>query len=202
VGDVDGDGKNETVIATPHTVIVFRSTGAPFRKLAEIEETNNKNIYGLDIADINGNGYSEIFVTSFNSKKNVVNSYVLEYDGKTYTKILDDSRLIYRVAVTPNRGRVLLGQRARRGKSNSGPIYEMTFKAGEYVPTDQIKTPRNTSLLGLTIGDVQNIGQENVIGYMENDHIQIIDASGDRIWESPDRYGGSMLFWDAPAEDA
>jgi TolB-like protein len=201
IGDVDGDGKNETVTAAPHSVTIFRSESGPFRRLAEVEESSNKNIYGLDIADINGNGYAEIFVTSFNANKKVVNSFVLEYDGKNYTKILDNSRLIYRVAITPNRGRVLLGQRVRKSKSDSGPIFEMISQAGEYVPTDDIKTPRRTSLLGLTIGDVLNNGQENAVGYKVDDHIQIIDSSGNRIWDSPERYGGSMLFWDAPLHD-
>ena len=201
VGDVDGDGKNETVIAAPHTVTIFRSGGGPFRKIAEIEESNNKNLYGVDIADINGNGYAEIFITSFNAEKNVVNSFILEYDGKNFIKIMDNSRLIYRVADTPNRGRVLLGQRPRKGNSDSGPIFEMIWQAGEYLPTDEIRTPRHTSLLGLTIGDVMNNAQENAIGYKGDDHIQIIDESGNRIWDSPERYGGSMLFWDAPQDD-
>jgi len=201
VGDVDGDGKNETVIAAPHTITIFRSEGGPFRKIAEIEESNNKNLYGVDIADINGNGYAEIFVTSFNAEKNVVNSFILEYDGQNFIKILDNSRLLYRVADTPNRGRVLLGQRPRKGSSDSGPIFEMIWQAGEYVPTDDIKTPRHTSVLGLTLGDVLNNAQEHAIGYKGDDHIQIIDGSGDRIWDSPERYGGSMLFWDAPIDD-
>jgi hypothetical protein len=166
-----------------------------------VEESNNKNIYGLDAADINGNGYAEIFVTSFNAEKTVVNSFILEFDGKDYVIILDDSRLIYRVAPTPNRGQVLLGQRPRKGSSNSGRIFEMTWRAGEYVPGEDIKTPRHTSLLGLTLGDVLNDGKENAIGYKGDDHIQIIDSSGDRIWDSPERYGGSMLFWDAPRDD-
>ena len=201
VGDVDGDGKNETVIAAPHTVTIFRFEAGPFRKIAVIEESNNKNIYGLDIADINDNGYAEIFVTSFNAEKTVVNSFILEYDGKNFIKIMDNRRLIYRVADTPNRGRVLLGQRPRKGSSDSGPIFEMIWQGGEYVPTDEIKTPRRTSLLGLTIGDVLNNDQEHAIGYKGNDHIQVIDSSGNTIWDSPDRFGGSMLFWIAPADD-
>ena len=198
VGDVDGDGKNETLIAAPQTVIIFRSEGGAFRKLAEIEESNNKNIYGLDMADVNDNGYPEIFVTSFNAERTVINSFILEYDGQNYVKILDNSRLIYRVADIPHRGRVLLGQQPRRGSSNSGPIFEMIWQGGQYVFTDEIKTPRHTSLLGLTLADVLNNGQEHAIGYKGNDHIQVIDSSGNSIWDSPDRFGGSMLFWDAP----
>ena len=201
VGDVDGDGKNETLIAAPQAVSVFRSDGGAFRKLAEIEESNTKNIYGLDIADVNANGYAEIFVTSFDAERTVVNSFILEYDGQNYVKILDNSRLIYRVADIPNRGRILLGQQPRRGSSSSGPVFEMIWQGGQYVFSDEIKTPRHTSLLGLTIADVLNNGQAHAIGYKGNDHIQVIDSKGEMIWDSPDRYGGSMLFWNAPRDD-
>ncbi len=151
---MDGDGKNETVTITPHAVIIFRSEGGSFSKIAEIGESNNKNLIGVDIADVNDNGYAEIFVTSFNAKKTMLNSYVLEFDGTNFNKTIDGSHWIYRVANTPTRGKILLGQRPRLGDSFSGTISEMSWQNGEYVPTGDIKTPRNTNLLGLTLGDV------------------------------------------------
>ncbi len=201
LGDVDGDGKNETVIIAPNTVTVYRSESGRFSKIAEVEESNNKVLTGVDIADINDNGYAEIFVTSFNATRRIVNSFVLEYDGRNYAKTIDGSFWIYRVADTLARGKILLGQRPRVTQSLSGPIFEMIWQGGEYVPTDEIKTPRDTSLLGLTIGDVLNDGQETAVGYKPNDHIQIIDSAGKSIWVSPQRYGGSMMFFAAPLED-
>jgi hypothetical protein len=201
LGDVDGDGKIETVTITPHAVIIYRSESGRFGKIAEIGQSNNKYLTGVDIADINENGYAEIFVTGFNAKRTVVNSFVLEYDGKNFTKSIDDSHWIYRVADTPGRGRILLGQRPRATKSLSGTIFEMIWQGGDYVPTDEIKTPGPTSLLGLTVGDVLNSGGETAVGYKPNDHIQVIDSAGKTVWDSPDRYGGSMMYFDAPLDD-
>ena len=201
VGDVDGDGQNEIVSAAAHMATIFRLEAGQLRKIHEIKESNNKNLFGVDIADINGNGYGEIFFTSFNAPKTVINSFVLEYDGNNFIKKIDDSRWIYRVADTPARGRILLGQRPRKGKSDSGPIFEMVWQAGEYVSGDEIQTPRQTSLMGLTVGDILNNGQESVLAYKWNDHIAVIDSSGEELWESPERYGGSLLFWDAPKDD-
>jgi hypothetical protein len=201
IGDVDGDGKNETVTITPHSVIVFRSEGGSFGKIAEIKESTSKNLTGIDIADVNDNGYPEIFVTSFNATRAMLNSYVLEFDGANFNKIIDGSFWIYRVADTPTRGRILLGQKPRIGKTFSGTISEMIWQNGDYVPTDTIKTPRNTNLLGLTIGDVLNDDHETAIAYRDNDHIRIVEPSGNTLWESADRYGGSMMYYDAPLED-
>ena len=53
----------------------------------------------------------------------------------------------------------------------------------------------------MTIGDVLNDGQETAVGYKPSDHIQVIDSAGNIIWDSPDRYGGSMIYYDAPLED-
>jgi len=201
LGDVDGDGKIETVTITPHTVIIFRSEGGAFRKIAEIEESINKNLIGVDSADINGNGYAEIFVTSLNADHKVVNSFILEYNGKDFAKIIDGSHYYYRVVDTPERGKILLGQRPSTGRPSAGAIYEMRWQAGEYAPTDPLKAPSNTNLLGLTIGDVLNQGQETAVAYRENDRIRIIDSAGQIVWAGSDQLGGSMLFYSLPLDD-
>jgi len=198
LGDVDGDGKIETVTIAPHTVLIFRSEGGAFRKIAEIKESINNYLIGVDIADINENGVAEAFVTSLNADHNVVNSFVLEYNGNDFAKIIDNSPYYYRVAVTPDRGRILLGQRPSTGKPSAGAIYEMKWQSGDYMPSDSIHTPRNTNLVGLTIGDVLNNGQETTIAYGEEDRFRIIDSSGATLWDNRERFGGSMLYASIP----
>jgi hypothetical protein len=182
-------------------VIIYRSESGRFGKIAEMGQSSNKFLTSVDIADINDNGYAEIFVTSFNARRTMVNSFVLEYDGKNFAKSIEDSYWIYRVADTLGRGKILLGQRPRVTRALSGTIFEMIWQGGEYVPSDEIKIPTPTSLLGLTIGDVLNNGRETAVGYKQNDHIQVFDSAGKTIWDSPDRYGGSMVYFDAPKDD-
>ena len=200
LGDVDGDGKIETMTVTPHELLIYRSEGRAFRKIAEIKESINNNLLAVDAADINENGYAEIFVTSLNAHKTAVNSYVVEYDGKQFNKIIDGSRYYYRVTDTPSRGKILLGQRPSTGKPSAGAIYELRWQNQDYIPTDPIKSPRNTNLLGLTVGDVLNNGQETAVAYKSNDQFQVIDSSGKAIWDNNERFGGSMIFASVPLE--
>ena len=200
LGDVDGDGKIETLSLAPHELFIYRSEGGAFRKIAEIKEPKSKYLLAIDTADINENGYSEIFVTSLNAHRNLVTSYVVEYDGKNFKKIIDDSRFYYRVADTPSRGKILLGQRPKSGKPSAGAIYELRWQNQDYVPIDPVNAPRHTNLIGLTVGDVLNNGKETAVAYKENDHFRIIDSSGDTLWDSRERFGGSMLYASTPWE--
>ena len=202
LGDVDGDGKIETVVATPHSVIIYRSEGGRFYKaLEEFKEGGTRINIGVDVADINENGYDEIFVTCLNGPRTSLSSYVLEYSGKRLSKIIDNSRWYYRVADIPKRGKILLGQRHKKTNPFSGKIYDMIWQNSEYVPEIDIKTAGETNLLGFTIGDILHDQQDTGVGFRKNDHIQVIDSSGKMIWRSGERYGGSTLFSIGDRED-
>jgi TolB-like protein len=194
LGDVDGDGQIETMAITPHDLLIYRSNGGAFRKIAEIKQSHNKNLIGVDAADINENGYAEIFVTSLNAQREVVNSFVVEYDGKQFNTIIDNSHHYYRVADTSSRGKILLGQRPSIRKPSAGAINELRWQDSDYLPTDPIRAPRNTNLMGLSVGDVLNDGREIAVAYKENDHFQVLDSSGKRLWDSGERFGGSMIY--------
>lgn len=195
LGDVDGDGQIETVTVTPEAVIIYRAAQGRFQRVKEIAAPGSRKPTGVDVGDINDNGRAEIFVSALNAKKNVVTSFVLEFDGQNFVNITDDSPWIYRVVRTPARGKILLGQRPPVGKPYAGKIYEMQWQNGRYVPGDVIKTPRETNLLGFSIGDIRNDGQEIAVAYKPNDRLRVIGASGKILWAGSERYGGSMLHY-------
>ena len=194
IGDVDRDGKIETVVATPKELIVYRAEGGKFYKAHEVKPDGSRINIGVDIADINDNGYPEIFVTRLTATQSAVQSSVFEYDGTNFIKIVDDSPWYFRVTDVPDRGKLLLGQRHRMQKPFSGRIFDMQWKNSNYEPESEIKTPRAIQVMGFALGDVLNNKQETAVAYKESDRIQLIDANGKEIWQSSDPYGGSTLF--------
>ena len=201
VADVDGDKKLETVVITPHAVLIYRSEQKKFFKTHELAQSKQVYLIGVDAADINGNGYAEIFVTSLNSLRNKVDSFVLEYDGENYQKIVQDSSWFYRVASSSIRDEILLGQKHRSTKPFSGAIFEMNWENADYAPLNEIKTPGDISLMGLSLGDVLNSPQEVAVAYKQDDRLQIFELSGENLWTSSARYGGSMLYYLKPKTD-
>ncbi len=200
LGDVDGDGKTETLILTPDKILVFRYDQQRFQQVAEIADFSGKYCIGIDVADINGNGIPEIFVISMPVSRRMMNSFVVEWDGKAFRTIADNLSYFFRVVDLPARGKLLIGQEHRSGNPFAGRISEMIWRNGRYEPDTEVRAGA-TNALGLTIADALEKGTENAVAYDSLDHIRVFDPAGQQLWKSADRYGGSSLFYSGNITD-
>jgi hypothetical protein len=201
LGDVDRDGKIETVILTPHTVLIFRKDQERFFQVFEYAESGQGLNIAVDVADINGNGIPEIFVTSMTLTRRGLASFVLEYDGKGYRRIADNESWYYRVCDLPDRGRILLGQEHRMGSQHGTRIYELLWRNGRYEPESPVTVPIALNVLGLTLADITGNRMESVVAQDREDHIRVFDPSGKEEWKSAEKYGGSTLYYDGGRAD-
>jgi hypothetical protein len=199
LGDVDGDGKIETVVITPKSVLVCRYDQKRFFKVQEIENPG-VNI-GVDVADINGNGVPEIFITSLTVSRKAIASFVLEWDGKAFRRIAEGENWFYRVTATPDRGKVLLGQEHRSEAPFSGRIYEMIWRGGQYAPeVDLLPGNRDVNVLGVTLSGILDSQRETVVALDSGDHIKVFEA-GKELWRSSERFGGTTVYYAGKIED-
>jgi len=199
VGDVNHDGRLETVVVTPQSVMIFQNTKNQLQMLKQIDTGRYVRNMGVDIGDINANGTPEIFVTAFNSQLNALSSSVLEFDGQNY-KTIDESRWYYRVIHHPAEGYKLFGQRQNTGQSSpfSSPIFELSWNGTEYVSKNQVLPGRKANLLGTAFGDIMNDGTETVVAFDPDDHLRILNAGGSVEWTDSEYYGGSPLYFAKP----
>ena len=195
IGDIDKDGKQETVIITEHSVEAYRFENNRFLKVKILAERRLDNFIGVDVADINANGYPEIFVTSLNPLRNMVNSFVLEFDGQTYTEIVTDSHWHFRVVDHPLRGQILLGQRHKGDTPFSGQIYEMVWENSGYAPANKIGHGRRTNVLGFAQGDARNDDVEVAVAFDDLDYLRIFNQGGKERWKDGEHSGGRMEYF-------
>ena len=194
LGDVDGDGNQETVFISSNKVFVYRNAERVFAKVAEVPGRADNNFLGVDVADVNGNGKAEIFVTNLLTKSNTLGSFVLEWQGDGFATVAEKERWYYRVIELPSRGKVLVGQ--KRGTVNPflGPTQELVWVNGRYEPVDTLEIPGNLNVFGFVMGDVMNNGSEAIVAFNENDRLQILTKAGSREWKSSEHYGGSANY--------
>jgi len=195
IGDIDRDGKNETIIVSEHAVEAYRFEKKRFFKIKTLAEGSLNHFIGVDVADINANGTPEIFVTSLNPQRNMVNSFVLEFDGQKYNEIVTGSHWHFRVVDYPERGQILLGQHQKTSSVFTGQIHEMIWENSEYVPADKVMHPRRTNVMGFAVGDAMNDDTEVIVTYNDLDYLRISTLSGKETWKDSEHSGRRMEYF-------
>lgn len=200
LGDVDGDGKIETVFADDHNIFIYRQTAGKFEKVKEITGETYEFYKGIDVADINGNKKDEIFVTAIRDSGRVT-SFVLEWNGKDFKKIADNEDWHFRVLYNPTQGRkVLFGQKGGNASIFSGNVYELKWLHGYYISAKKEILPSGVNVYGFNYGDILNSGQEMILAFNSNEYLRLLDINGNEEWSSSESYGGSSAYLEAPAE--
>ncbi len=198
-GDIDGDGAVEIVCIDSTTVAVYRFLQGRMVKMAQVD-AGVANV-GVDVADLNGNGSGEIFITHFDNNYSRLLSYVMEWDGKQLQRIADELRWYFRAVDMSDRGRVLVGQR-QGFEGHFGPgVYEMQFVDGTYDGAQKLTLPRNQTLYGFAQGTVRSAGVADVVNYSRSGYLRLMDLKGNEEWASVESYGGTENALIVPAED-
>jgi TolB-like protein len=212
IGDVDGDGKNETVFISKNELFIYRCENGSLVKKGELKGKGYHTFLYVDVADINKNQKAEIFVTSLSGKGHL-NSFILEYDGLKFKKIVQDANFYYRVLNIPGRGNILLGQ--KRGMLGTADAYEIDpsdslFLSGVfelkwnnkgYEPADRLELPEGVNIYSFAYGNALNDGREMIVAFKTDNRLVISDKTGSEEFKSRERYGGSATYLEFPEKD-
>ena len=95
VGDVDGDGQDEIVLAGKHEVRVYKRDGSRLVLFWQVPVLVRYTVHSLTLADLNKNGIREIYVSAADDER--PNSFAVEWDGKGFNYVFQDERWYVRV---------------------------------------------------------------------------------------------------------
>jgi len=205
IGDVNGDGLNETVLIDANTIYIHQKKGDAFTLLQTIKGKASDNYISLDVADINQSGIKQIFVT--NLLRDSVDSFVLEYRNGKYVKIATGLKWFLRVINTSAGAPMLLGQVRGLEQPFNSDIFEMTWSNGQYRQGKKQKIPRGLPVYGLTIDSLSDGGRDKIITLNQDDYLciyeptektlwqlQTFGGNNNLLWKSDDNFGGSNLY--------
>jgi TolB-like protein len=186
IGDIDGDGKNETVFVTDHTLEAYRFENKRFRKIGTLAEHKLDHFIGVDVADINRNG----------------KSFVVEFNGKNFTEIVPESDWYYRVVDIPKRGHILLGQKQGLESPWNKPIFELVWQNSRYESASQALPAKRANVLGLSMGNAMNDGSEAAVAFDDSDNLRLYSSTGKEIWKDGETSGGTPRYFQLPIAGA
>jgi len=196
VGDIDGDGGNECVFIDDNTIYVYRFESGRFVKLLEFQKSRVDLFLTVDVADINGNGKSEIFITNYSNLNERLSSFVVEYTGKGLALIEDNTNWYYRVISGSTDQPFLLGQKHSTRSLFFDRIHILSYENGRYVPTGSVTPPGRFNIYEMTFSSsLKNFGRV-YLGYVRNHEVAAFSSTGERIWTSGVQYDGSLTYFE------
>ena len=124
-GDVDGDGKDEIVVLTKSSLIIYRHVDGQFHMAATIDLPNYLRYLSVTLADLNNNGLQEIYISGSNGTN--PDSTALEWNGKKLTYLFQHVPYYLRAMKVPHEPAVLLGQTHLASELGGSDISLMQF---------------------------------------------------------------------------
>lgn len=191
VGDVDGDGKNEVVYASPTTVYVARVENGVFRRLTKYDGYKSDRYLTLDLADIDGNGRPEIFVS--NQRGFTARSLVLEFKGGRLVPKVNDAPWYFRV-VHLTSGRKLLGQYGGMRDLFYGGVHEMKFSGGKYVAHKSLALSNDVNVFNFTMIKLAGSAKERLVVIDDDEHMMVMSRGGQRLWKGKEYFAGTFNY--------
>ena len=192
LGDVNGDGKNETVVMEHNRVAIYKHAINKLVLIQEIEGTRTDNYISLDVADINGNGIPEIFITNLVDKE--LSSFVIEFQEGDFRKIVTGIKYFLKVSNTSQKGLVLLGQKAGMDGTFHGSVRQLVWKNNIYDESESISLPSGSIVYGFNLIDLDKDETEEIVLIDNNDYLKVFSEEGELMWKSDEIYGGTLNF--------
>jgi TolB-like protein len=189
-GDLDGDGKIETVLLSKNKITICRFVQDRFEIVKEIPGDRWDNYVAVDVADINGTGRPQIFVSNYRSDG--LRSKVLSWEQGEYKTIAKDIHYHLRIHQIPRRGAVLLGQQQSVKDPFGGGIHILSWKDGKYVSVEKLKLPDDFTVFNFIYLDINSDGTPEYLYLNPNNRLMVVDKKGKAAYSSSEMYGGSL----------
>ncbi len=190
LGDVDGDGRIDVILAGPHEVQVFHRDGTRLNRFATIKMRARYRIHSVNTADLNGDGRDEIYISAADSK--IPGSRAVEWNGKRFVDLFREARWYIRPLRVPGMGLILAGQRAGLLPIEPG-IFSLVQKDGKLTAGERLSIPDKINLFNFVYADLDGNGRYEIVALDNSFKLEVIKG-GAVVWKSEGRYCGTKRY--------
>jgi len=221
MGDLDGDGHLEVVMATSNKIMVYRKEGSGLRALATHNGPTSDRYLWVTVLDQNRDGRAEVFLTNLRTQvgsrpipsqmrqlepgygDEILASQVLSLAGSKLQVECENLPFFLNAVDWPKRGRVLLGQ--RKGPTNEAAfapdVYEMQLKGNSLSPLVQVHLPSRCNVFNFAKADLKNDGSVLTILIDSSNHLFILNEAGNQLWKSDQLFATTTNTFIGKIED-
>lgn len=184
-------GERELFLTGGHSLYYYR-LGKELVPLAQITLPVHEKILGIDVADLDGDNQSEIYLTVMSGED--LASQVWAADGSALKKTAEKLPYFFRAFTMQGDGRKLFAQQMGREDDYYGGLYEVVRKGAGFDFVNPLPLPRIANIYNTAIMKSRD-GSRNFVVLNPDGYLLVFDAKGKELWRSSDKYGGSENFF-------
>jgi len=193
MGDVDGDGKNELVFIDRNTIYIYKWVHDRFTEFRVIKGKWVPNYVYLSIADLDGNGRAEIYISNLTDSD--VSSFVLEWRSGEFVSIAKRQRWFFRVIDLPGKGKTLIGQKRMTRGGFTGEVYILKRDGDHFSKAERLKLPSMANIFNFVQGNLITKDRlHTLVLRPATEYLYLFDQDGEEIWRSEERFGGTSTY--------
>ena len=197
LGDLDGDGRAELVVADEQTLTAYRTAegGSPV-PVAGMSLVAGGLVLSVDVAPVTGSGRAQLVVVDQRGEgRTGVRARVLEWGSGGFRILHETSGRYLRVARVGNED-WLLEQDAGEDEPYAPEIRRLVWDGGRFRDTSPLRVPRGVSVYGLALIQLTGSPEPEVVAFTDDYRLSVWTARGQRLWTSADPLGGSAVTFE------
>ncbi|MBQ8744229.1 MAG: VCBS repeat-containing protein, partial [Mailhella sp.] len=195
IADIDGDGKNEVLMLSPHDLYVY--TWKDGNRLEE----RGKYRLPASMRPVLVRAYKDmnkqyIILSGHDENNRCATSQVLQFvNGKFKVIIKSIDRYLNVVSLPPMYAPVLIGQDSDRSSTVSGRVYEVQIVDGKAVRRGNIsKLPKEATVFNFSWIPGEKGKPDHLTLVSENDTLMTYNNKGQRLSVTEDQYSSSSVY--------
>ena len=192
VGDVDGDGQLDVVMADTRKVYAYHLINNRLSEFAVVELPASSKIHAVSLGDIDGNGRAEVYISAADDYKPY--SWAYEWDSSRLGVVLENIPWYIRVLDIPGEGAVLAGQRGGQDSLLLAGIFRLMKSGTTVMPEARIAMPDYINLFDFALADVNGDGAHEIVAISKADRLYVVKPDGSVLWVSEEYYGGTSRY--------
>jgi len=200
VGDVNGDGAEDVIIAGKTKIAVYQRHENRFSLLGEIPVSARFKPHYVSVADLNNNGKVEIYVSTNDNID--PDSFALEWQDGKLGYLFKDANYYIRAMQVPNEGEVLVGQSGAMDQPFHPGLYILNNdSSGAVTRGKKLTVPKELNIFDFSFADLDMDGRVEIVSINQKDKIIVSRQSGKKVWKSSDYFGGTKRFVGEPQRE-
>jgi hypothetical protein len=176
VGDLDGDGTPELLLAAADRLLLHRIDGRRLHQITELALTGQGTVVVLETADLTGDGRAEIIMTL--SQKGRIRSLILQLKDGRLEVVWEVPNLVLRALSSDGKTARLFGQEVPHDGRPSGPIHQYTWDGRSYARGQTLDVPPGLALAGLQLADLGGGGGIRYLTLKEGGVLEVHSQDG------------------------